>query len=58
MRYCFCIGCPFTSCVPCSRTCIEGLRPLAYSTLAELVASCKSELTFEQLSKVVHIFTR
>ncbi|KAI3434549.1 hypothetical protein D9Q98_002622 [Chlorella vulgaris] len=41
-----------------SRTCIEGLRPLAYSTLAELVASCKSELSFEQLAKVVHIFTR
>ncbi|KAL4854024.1 Transcription-associated protein 1 [Chlorella vulgaris] len=34
-----------------SRTCIEGLRPLAYSTLAELVASCKSELSFEQLAK-------
>ncbi|PSC74456.1 transformation transcription domain-associated -like [Micractinium conductrix] len=41
-----------------SRTCIEGLRPLAYSTLAELVASCKSELSFDQLAKVVHIFTR
>ena len=41
-----------------SRTCIEGLRPLAYSTLAELVASCKTELSYDQLAKVVHIFTR
>jgi transformation/transcription domain-associated protein len=41
-----------------SRTCVEGLRPLAYSTLAELVASCKSDLNYEQLAKVVHIFTR
>lgn len=42
----------------CSRTCVEGLRPLAYSTLAELVASCKGELSYEQLARVVHIFTR
>ncbi|KAL4439666.1 hypothetical protein ABPG75_002667 [Micractinium tetrahymenae] len=43
---------------PFSRTCIEGLRPLAYSTLAELVASCKSELSYDQLAKVVHVFAR
>lgn len=31
---------------------------MAYSTLAELVASCKTELTHDQLDRVVHIFSR
>jgi hypothetical protein len=52
-----CLLCPPCRAL-CSRTCIEGLRPLAYATLAELVASCKTELSYDQLAKVVHIFTR
>ena len=40
------------------RACMEGLKPVAYSTLAELVASSKGELSYAQLLRVVHIFTR
>eukprot|EP00887_Chlorella_sp_A99_P004017 scaffold11.g4017.t1 len=40
------------------RACMEGLRPVAYSTLAELVASSKADLSYPQLVRVVHIFAR
>ena len=41
-----------------SQNCIDSLRPVAYSTLAELVASCKGELTLAQLEKAVVMFIR
>ena len=40
------------------RMCIESLRPLAYSFLAELVHHMKAELTLPQIRRAVHIFSR
>ncbi|CEG01408.1 Tetratricopeptide-like helical [Ostreococcus tauri] len=40
------------------RMCIENLRPLAYSFLAELVHHMKAELTLEQIRRAIHIFSR
>ncbi|KDD75704.1 hypothetical protein H632_c541p1, partial [Helicosporidium sp. ATCC 50920] len=39
-----------------SPTCVEALRPLACSTVAELVASSKAELRLEQLRRVVRLY--
>ncbi|GAB5370731.1 hypothetical protein AAMO2058_001518200 [Amorphochlora amoebiformis] len=36
----------------------EIVRPLAYSTLADLVHHVRADLTIEQLSKVIYIFSR
>lgn len=36
----------------------QTLRPLAYSTLADLVHHVRQTLTLEQLSKVIHSFSR
>lgn len=41
-----------------SRTCVEGLRSVAYSMLAELVVGARSEMSYPQLQRAVHIFTR
>ncbi|KAL6768445.1 hypothetical protein ACKKBF_B39155 [Auxenochlorella protothecoides x Auxenochlorella symbiontica] len=41
-----------------SRACIESVRPLACSTLAELVASVKAEMSLPQLTTIVDIFVR
>jgi hypothetical protein len=40
------------------RVCIEALRQIAYMNLAELVAVTKSELTLEQVQKVIKLYTR
>ena len=36
----------------------QGLRTVAYSMLAELVVGARAEMSFPQLQKAVHIFTR
>ena len=36
----------------------DSLRPLAFSTLADLIHHVRQELTLAQLSKTVHIFSR
>jgi hypothetical protein len=36
----------------------DSLRPLAFSTLADLIHHVRQELTLPQLSKTVHIFSR
>ena len=40
------------------RTSYETLRPLAYSTLADLVHHVRAELSLVQLSKVIHLYVR
>lgn len=40
------------------RMCIENLRPLAYSFLAELVHHMKAVLTLDQIRMAIHIFSR
>eukprot|EP01114_Cavostelium_apophysatum_P014185 TRINITY_DN3613_c0_g1_i5.p1 TRINITY_DN3613_c0_g1~~TRINITY_DN3613_c0_g1_i5.p1 ORF type:complete len:3612 (+),score=1106.25 TRINITY_DN3613_c0_g1_i5:200-11035(+) len=40
------------------RTSHETLRPLAYSTLADLVHHVRQDLTLPQLSRVVHLYSR
>jgi transformation/transcription domain-associated protein len=40
------------------RQCIENLRPLAYSFLAELVHHMKAELTLPQIRRAIYIFSR
>ena len=40
------------------RTSFEILRPLAYSTLADLVHHVRTELTLAQLLKVIHLYAR
>jgi hypothetical protein len=40
------------------RVCIETLRQIAYMNLAELVAVTKSELTLEQVQRVIKLYTR
>ena len=39
-------------------TCVDTLRPLAVSTLADFVHSVRSDLSFAQLSRAVHLFLR
>ena len=47
------------TCLPmCTRVMPQTLRPLAYSTLADLVHHVRRTLTLEQLSKVIHSFSR
>jgi transformation/transcription domain-associated protein len=41
-----------------SLACQEGLRSLAYTTLAELVHHIRKHLTVEQCGRVVHKFAR
>ncbi|CAL9045632.1 unnamed protein product [Musa banksii] len=40
------------------RVCIETLRPLAYSLLAEMVHYVRSELSLAQLSRIIYLFSR
>lgn len=40
------------------RLCLTELRPLAFSMLAELIHHVRSELTNQQLAKVVYTFSR
>jgi len=40
------------------KTCQETLRPLAYSTLADLVHHVRGELSREILQEVVHVYSR
>ena len=40
------------------RACHQILRPLAYSTLADLVHHVRNKLTLQQLSKIIYIFSR
>jgi len=40
------------------RRCIENLRPLAYSFLAELVHHMKAELTLSQIRRAIFVFSR
>ncbi|KAL6045043.1 putative transformation/transcription domain-associated protein [Balamuthia mandrillaris] len=40
------------------RTSYETLRPLAYSTLADLVHHVRTNLSLEQLTRVVYLFSR
>lgn len=40
------------------RTAYETLRPLAYSTLADLIHHVRNELSISQLSKVIHLYSR
>ncbi|PKA60898.1 hypothetical protein AXF42_Ash006533 [Apostasia shenzhenica] len=40
------------------RVCIETLRPLAYSLLAEIVHYVRNELSLSQLSCIIYLFSR
>ncbi|XP_020600148.1 LOW QUALITY PROTEIN: transformation/transcription domain-associated protein-like [Phalaenopsis equestris] len=40
------------------RACIETLRPLAYSLLAEIVHYVRNELSLSQLSCIIYLFSR
>ncbi|ONK62905.1 uncharacterized protein A4U43_C07F9340 [Asparagus officinalis] len=40
------------------RVCIETLRPLAYSLLAEIVHYVRNELSISQLSRIIYLFSR
>ncbi|XP_074572437.1 uncharacterized protein LOC141828947 isoform X1 [Curcuma longa] len=40
------------------RVCIETLRPLAYSLLAEMVHYVRGELSLAQLSRIIYLFSR
>lgn len=40
------------------RVCIETLRPLAYSLLAEIVHYVRSDLSLPQLSRIIYLFSR
>lgn len=40
------------------RACIETLRPLAYSLLAEIVHHVRGELSLPQLSRIIYLFSR
>lgn len=40
------------------RACHDSLRPLAYSTLADLVHHVRYDLTLDQLSRIIHLFSR
>lgn len=39
-------------------TCNESLRPLAYSTLADMVHHVRQELSLELLSQAIHLFMK
>jgi len=41
-----------------SRACQETLRPPAASTLAELIVHVRSELTLQQIQRIVYMFSR
>lgn len=41
-----------------SRAAIEALRPIAYTNLAELIASIKNDLTLKQLQDVVGLYSK
>jgi transformation/transcription domain-associated protein len=41
-----------------NRVCIEALRQMAYMNLAELVAASKTDLTLDQLRRVVRLYSR
>ncbi|XP_072974683.1 uncharacterized protein [Typha angustifolia] len=40
------------------RVCIETLRPLAYSLLAEIVHYVRGDLSLPQLSRIIYLFSR
>ncbi|KAJ0977297.1 hypothetical protein J5N97_012771 [Dioscorea zingiberensis] len=40
------------------RVCIETLRPLAYSLLAEIVHYVRGDLSLSQLSRIIYLFSR
>ncbi|KAK1296404.1 hypothetical protein QJS10_CPB15g00503 [Acorus calamus] len=40
------------------RACIESLRPLAYSLLAEIVHHVRGDLSLAQLSRIIYLFSR
>lgn len=40
------------------RTCRDSLRPMAYSSLAELIHNVRASLSRTQLSKVVYMYSR
>lgn len=40
------------------RACYQALRPLAYSTLADLIHHVRTKLTLQQLSKIIYLFSR
>lgn len=40
------------------RACFETLRPLAYSLLAELIHHVRMELSLNQLSRIIYLFSR
>ncbi|KAI8925789.1 hypothetical protein BC831DRAFT_256646 [Entophlyctis helioformis] len=39
-------------------TCRETLRPLAHSVLIDLIHHVRNELTIEQITKIIHIYSR
>lgn len=41
-----------------SRACQEALRAPAASTLAELIVHVRSELTLQQIQRIVYLFSR
>lgn len=41
-----------------SRVCQEALRAPAASTLAELIVHVRSELTLQQIQRIVYLFSR